>query len=94
MELYKAHASDKGTENLLDEVLRKNYCTINIKGFYVAGVFIKDRYSLSSLLEDLSKVLTFNAVITGWELVKRSFVLDWFFNIGEFLASMVVDIKM
>lgn len=53
------------------------------------NVFIKDRYSLSSLLEDLSKVLTFNAVITGWELVKRSFVLDWFFNIGEFLASMV-----
>ena len=52
------------------------------------NVFIKDRYSLETLLGDLSKVLTFNAVITGWELIKRSFVLDWFFNIGEFLASM------
>lgn len=52
------------------------------------NVFIKDRYNLGTLLEDLGRLLTTNLVVTGWELTKRSFVIDWFINIGEFLTSM------
>lgn len=58
--------------------------TVTVKN----NVFIKDRYNLGSLIEDLGRLLTTNIVITGWELIKRSFVIDWFINIGEFLTSM------
>lgn len=32
--------------------------------------------------------VSFNPAITAWELVKYSFIIDWFVNVGQWLASM------
>lgn len=52
------------------------------------NAFIKDRYHIETLIGDLGRLLTTNVLITGWELLKRSFVIDWFINIGEFITSI------
>lgn len=38
-------------------------------------------------LSSLSKVLSANFALTSFELISRSFVVDWFFTVGDFLAS-------
>lgn len=53
------------------------------------SVFVKDvaksdmgPFTLSS------KTMSANAVVTAWELVPLSFVVDWFINIGDFLSAI------
>lgn len=38
--------------------------------------------------EDVPSPLTINPVLTAWELVRLSFVVDWFFAIGQSLAAV------
>lgn len=32
--------------------------------------------------------ISFNPVVTAWELIRFSFIIDWFINIGQWLAAM------
>lgn len=54
--------------------------------------FVNDEYELSrrgSLTADFSKTAFHaNPVLTAWELVPWSFVIDWVVNIGQALASI------
>jgi hypothetical protein len=31
---------------------------------------------------------SFNPITTGWELVRFSFIIDWFLQVGQFLSAM------
>lgn len=50
----------------------------------------KTRYSTSSLraLDQISV----NPLLTGWELVPFSFVVDWFINVGDFIQARTLDL--
>ena len=69
--------------------------TPNLDGFTFAGksqvtwkCMVKYGYSKTSQnLRDLRKAFSTNAFLTLWELGKLSFVIDWFFSVGNFLGS-------
>lgn len=50
--------------------------------------FIKQRFDPSDVLRTLRRLLTTNAFSTLWELTPWSFVVDWAFNIGDFIAAL------
>lgn len=41
-----------------------------------------------SPLAQLARVASGNLLVTAWELVKLSWVVDWIFNVGDYLASI------
>lgn len=67
-----------------------------------SGVIPKGTYDLDYLIEDKVTVryvgsvvadvsipkFQFNPLVTGWELVPYSFVLDWFVSVGKSLSAM------
>nr|QIS88010.1 MAG: maturation protein [Marr virus] len=54
---------------------------------YEYRVSLKRRYDPSTLLEAISGVVSGNPLTTLWEIVPYSFVVDWFINIGDFIAA-------
>lgn len=50
-------------------------------------VMIKRRYDPSTILSAMDQVIHFNPFTTAWELIPLSFVIDWFINIGDFIAA-------
>lgn len=48
---------------------------------------IKDRYDASTFATKLNALLTINPFVTAYELTRLSFVLDWFVNVGDFIAA-------
>lgn len=50
-------------------------------------VTLKYSYAPFSDFMSLSRVLSANLATTAWELTSKSFVWDWFFTVGDFLAS-------
>lgn len=69
--------------------------TPNLDGFTFKGksqvtwkCMVKYGYSnTAQSLRDLRKAFSTNAFLTLWELGKLSFVIDWFFSVGNFLGS-------
>ena len=69
--------------------------TPNLDGFTFTGesrvtwkCMVKYGYSKSAQnLRDLRKAFSTNIFLTLWELGKLSFVIDWFFSVGNFLGS-------
>ena len=69
--------------------------TPNLDGFTFNGksqvtwkCMVKYGYSNTAKdLRDLRKAFSTNAFLTLWELGKLSFVIDWFFSVGNFLGS-------
>lgn len=53
--------------------------------------FIKRLLDVSGSLPEITKLMTANVVITGWELTPLSFVADWFINIGDLLATYTIN---
>lgn len=49
---------------------------------------IKSRYTTDSLLSDFRRLINVNLAVTAWELTTYSFVVDWAFNIGDYLAAL------
>lgn len=78
---YQVQASDRQTENLVDEVLKKNYCIISIRGHFVAGCFIKERVFIT-VFHQIKSLLTKNANVSimyrGQEYVINESVLNIF----------------
>lgn len=59
---------------------------------YDVRCWIKRSYSLGmNFTEQVYKHMGTSALVTAFELVKRSFVLDWFLTIGDFLRAIVFD---
>ena len=56
-------------------------CTVNWK------CMIKYGYAQAQNLRDLRKAFSVNAFLTVWELGKLTFVIDWFFSVGNFLSA-------
>nr|QIS88030.1 MAG: maturation protein [Christensen virus] len=51
------------------------------------SVTIKRRYDPSTILSATDQMVGFNPLVTAWELVPFSFVVDWFINVGDLLAA-------
>lgn len=56
--------------------------------------FIKRSYKFDSLFDNLNTVLRANLAVTAWELVKRSFVIDWIFTIGDAISALLYDTRL
>ncbi|UJQ85972.1 MAG: putative maturation protein [Dirlevirus faecenecus] len=51
---------------------------------------LKRQYVLDSVApRNIGQVMSANLATTAWELVSRSFVIDWFVNIGDFLTAIM-----
>lgn len=49
----------------------------------------KRRYAPnSSFSRSIGSTLSFNPIVTIWELIPLSFVIDWFVNVGDYLAAV------
>lgn len=48
---------------------------------------VKYMYETSGSLSDIRKAMSANAFLTMWELGKLTFVLDWFFSVGDMLSA-------
>lgn len=48
---------------------------------------VKYMYDTSGSLADIRKAMSANVFLTAWELGKLTFVLDWFFSVGDFLSA-------
>lgn len=66
--------------------------TLSSGGVEVSGrAFAKGQVAISGL-NDLGRYTRFNPLLTAWEKVPLSFVVDWFLKIGDLLASLSPDI--
>lgn len=54
---------------------------------YLRG-FVRRKFERVSQLASMLKELSANLLTTAWELVRLSFVVDWFVNIGDFISAM------
>lgn len=48
---------------------------------------VKYMYDTSGSLSDIRKAMSANVFLTAWELGKLTFVLDWFFSVGDMLSA-------
>lgn len=96
-----AEETVKALENLRVQFLRFakfNYSTVNLSDLGVdANIDIREsctiRRSVDSsvgLFGGNSGLFSANLAVTSWELVKKSWVVDWFINIGDFLAAFTI----
>lgn len=60
--------------------------TERLAGFEFASITAKGRWDTSNLR--LLGQVGLNPVSTAWELIPLSFVVDWFFNFGEYLTAV------
>lgn len=60
------------------------YFITEMTGSIQASVTCKGRWSAGLAVSDR---INFNPFLTAWELIPYSFVIDWFVNVGDFLAS-------
>lgn len=51
-------------------------------------VFIKRSFKAEDLIGRLNQILRANFTVTMWELITRSFVVDWFFTIGDAISAL------
>lgn len=49
---------------------------------------IRSRYTPDTLMAALKRLLNVNLASTAWELTTLSFVADWAFNIGDYIAAL------
>lgn len=56
------------------------------EGEIVVRSWVKSRYDIGSL-QRLADTIGFNPFRTAWELIPMSFVVDWFLNVGDVIAS-------
>jgi hypothetical protein len=50
--------------------------------------YIRRAYDPEQVLAQLGKSISANPFVTGWELVPWSFVIDWFVNVGDYIAAL------
>lgn len=66
--------------------------TWSLGGAGSATITITDDYKIGlrgTVVADIEPPkFAFNPIVTGWELIPFSFVLDWFLNVGRWLASL------
>lgn len=51
-------------------------------------VLIRRRLDISENLKQLQNQLLFNPLLTAWELIPLSFVVDWVLNVGNFIGAL------
>lgn len=56
------------------------------EGEIVVRSWVKSRYDVGSL-QRLADTIGLNPFRTAWELIPMSFVVDWFLNVGDVIAS-------
>lgn len=56
-------------------------------------VFIKRSFSPEDIVDALLSLLKVNPLATAYELIPLSFVVDWFFNIGDYITAMTGTIS-
>jgi hypothetical protein len=84
---YSSSASPVVSDTKARNCGRNKYMTIEREAFHTqssrAGVLLEEpRYASAFDAYGVGNLLT-----TGWELVPFSFVIDWFLNTGDFVAS-------
>lgn len=57
-------------------------------GVAVHRAFIKTAYDPASVIDQLTLILSPNPAVTAWELTTASFIIDWFINVGDFIAAL------
>jgi hypothetical protein len=62
------------------------FCTFDIVTQWRATVGV--RGSIAARIAMQQKRIRANAAITAWELIKFSFIIDWFFSVGNFLETL------
>lgn len=50
--------------------------------------FIKRSFKAEDTIGQLNQILRANFTVTFWELLKKSFVVDWFFTIGDAISAL------
>lgn len=69
--------------------------TIHVEGQFVRGVTSKVSFKVADpLAYDLNALGIANPVALAWELLPFSFVIDWFFHVGQFLLSLTLPIGL
>jgi len=87
---YRASATDSGyrPDSMTfqayygTEIIPAKYCNLNIKMRSTVGVTL----STSNAFE-ISRFSSLNPVSIAWELMPYSFVVDWFYNVGDYLRN-------
>lgn len=54
-----------------------------------AKVWSKSRAKFDGVLDDLTSYATINPALTFWELVPLSFVVDWVYDVGDILSTLM-----
>lgn len=54
----------------------------------VHRIFLKNRFAINDLTKSTAFLKT-DLLVTGWELIPLSFVVDWVLNVGDFLSSLM-----
>lgn len=90
--LYADYISTRGKSILYPDVL-----PVLPEGWTVMGssevsvehkCYVKSRYKIENdLANNQFKVLGSNLARTAWEIISKSFVVDWFINIGDILVA-------
>lgn len=57
-----------------------------------ARVWGKGRPRIETLLDDLNRYTKTNPLLTAWELIPLSFVVDWVINIGDALSTLGTEV--
>nr|QIS88000.1 MAG: A-protein [Ketchum virus] len=55
---------------------------------YTYRCMVKRRYDASAVFDALDRAIMTNFAVTAWEVTTLSFVIDWFINIGDWLAAV------
>lgn len=85
--LYKRYSDNVQTEFVHDLVAPGWDITSSIP--VTLRVMIKRMYEKLQGYSRLLKEYSANILRTAWELVPLSFVIDWFFNVGDLLSSLL-----
>lgn len=60
----------------------------------VRNTTITDRASVAMLMSPVDSAFSGTTLVALWELTTLSFVVDWFFNVGDFLSALSVDTQV
>ena len=83
---YGRYQSQASVSCILGEVSVAG-CIIKISDDATARCVMKVRYTITSLIEQLTRLMNVNLFTSIWEWTTLSFVADWAFNIGNYIQA-------
>jgi len=84
--------SERQGMSFTNQVMMPDAVDFSVTGAGSVFATISDSYTVSVrgivAADILPPAFSFNPVVTAWELLKYSFIIDWVINVGQWLAGM------